>query len=145
MFYGCSTIPNNNYDLDLPRVNPIIKPLVVKFNKYYIKYRHSSLQNTIVVNFQPIDGSKKCQGVYYSDIDTTVISSEHWNDLSALQKEIVVFHELGHHVLKRGHQEFEPILHNKCYRSIMYKSGVTDDCYEESFDYYMEELFKRGK
>lgn len=141
LIVGCATtgVKQNTY----PNVAPELKPYIVRFNQYYKQYRHSSLENDIVVKLTTIPQSKTAQGVYYRIEDYTIISSDYWDRLSPFQKEIVVFHELGHHVLKRGHDWTKNnILKNKCSRSMMYYQGVSDNCYSKRRKYYLDELFK---
>ena len=69
------------------------------------------------------------------------IDQSFWNKASPLLKEMVIFHELGHCILGRGHSEGR--LENGACRSIM-RSGLGSciDAYNgSSRDYYVEELF----
>jgi hypothetical protein len=141
-FTSCSHAPPQPHH-DFPNVDPMVKSLVKDFDMYYRYYRHSALKESLVVKFGIIKQSKKAQGVYHRIKDYTMISSKHWHHLTYSQKEIVVFHELGHHVLKRAHDwSKDRILKNGCARSIMYYQGVTDKCYIKYRKYYIKELFK---
>lgn len=70
-----------------------------------------------------------------------VIDAAFWNVASDLLKEMVVFHELGHCYLYRGHEE--GVFSNGTCQSIM-RSGV-EDCRDnftlETRSYYIDELF----
>jgi len=69
------------------------------------------------------------------------IDQSFWNRSSTLLKEFVVFHELGHCVLLRDHDESTDA-RGRCL-SIM-RSGLTEcrDSYTlQSRDYYLDELF----
>ncbi len=69
-------------------------------------------------------------------IDNTI-----WNELPNLYREFIVFHELGHCVLLRNHDETED-QHGNCL-SIM-RSGINGckDAYNaENRDFYLDELF----
>ncbi len=80
-----------------------------------------------------------CQ--YGSHIAHVTVDEQYWQNSSYFMKEMVVFHELGHCVLNRGH--YEGSFSNGVCQSIMH-SG-TGDCnlvYQGSTrDYYIEELF----
>lgn len=71
-----------------------------------------------------------------------VIDLNFWNNSSGFAKEMVVFHELGHCFLHRGHEE--GAFGNGVCRSIM-RSGV-EGCFDnyrsETRDYYLDELFE---
>jgi len=70
-----------------------------------------------------------------------VIDAAFWNVASDLLKEMVVFHELGHCYLHRGHEE--GIFSNGTCQSLM-RSGV-EDCQDnytgQTREYYIDELF----
>jgi hypothetical protein len=70
-----------------------------------------------------------------------IIDASFWNIASDEIKELVVFHELGHCYLYRGHKEV--LFSNGTCRSIM-RSGV-EDCRDnyttQNREYYIDELF----
>lgn len=70
-----------------------------------------------------------------------VIDAEFWNVASDILKEMVVFHELGHCFLHRGHEE--GVFSNGTCQSIM-RSGV-EGCFDnyngQTREYYVDELF----
>jgi hypothetical protein len=71
-----------------------------------------------------------------------VIDAEFWNVASDLLKEMVVFHELGHCYLYRGHEE--GVFSNGTCQSIM-RSGVEgclDNYNVQTREYYVNELFE---
>lgn len=79
---------------------------------------------------------------YGSHIDNEVtLAIDFWNRAGARSKEFVVFHELGHCVLLRGHNE--SVFDNGACRSMM-RSGLEDcrDNYNEvTRSSYLDELF----
>ena len=80
-----------------------------------------------------------CQ--YGRHVHHVTIDQNFWNRSSLLEREFVVFHELGHCVLNRGHDE--SAFNNGVCRSIM-RSGLEDcrDAYSQSYrEYYLDELF----
>jgi len=75
------------------------------------------------------------------DLRHITIDQSFWSRASHLTREMIIFHELGHCVLGRGHEEgtFE----NGICRSIM-RSGLGDchDAYNgRNREYFVEELF----
>jgi hypothetical protein len=74
------------------------------------------------------------------DINETV-----WKELTDLEKEQLVFHELGHCVIMRkGH--IDAVLANGCPQSLMstklFGRSKIYSCYDEYHGYYIEELVK---
>ena len=75
------------------------------------------------------------------DLRHITIDQSFWNRASPLLREMVIFHELGHCILGRGHSEDQ--FDNGICRSIM-RSGLGDciDAYSATNrTYYIEELF----
>lgn len=82
-----------------------------------------------------------CQ--YGQHIHHVTIDRSFWNQSSSTRKEMVVFHELGHCVLARGHREKEDA--NGACLSIMNSgtSGCAVLYNETNRDFYLEELFSQ--
>ncbi len=80
-----------------------------------------------------------CQ--YGTHINHVTVDIKFWNNSSELLREFVVFHELGHCVLERDHEESS--FDNGICRSIM-RSGL-EECYDaynaQNRTYYLDELF----
>jgi len=72
------------------------------------------------------------------------IDQSFWNRASHLQREMVVFHELGHCILRRGHKEDR--FQNGICKSIMRSGlGACSDAYTPTNrSYFIEELFLEG-
>jgi hypothetical protein len=91
-------------------------------------------------SIQDDDIAGTCSYHYTTPNDIT-IDLEYWNGVSALRREMVVFHELGHCYLGRGHTE--TAFANGICTTIM-NSG-TSGCYvaytAQNRDYYLDELF----
>lgn len=69
------------------------------------------------------------------------IDLEFWNRSSSLYKEYIIFHELGHCLLNRGH--LDACFSNRTYVSMM-RSGYgscRDNYTGQTRDYYLDELF----
>jgi len=88
----------------------------------------------------PEDGvAGSCQ--YGSHINHVTIDLNFWNNRSHLIREFVIYHELGHCVLDRDHEESS--FDNGICRSIM-RSGLEDcnDAYnQQNRTYFVDELF----
>jgi len=76
----------------------------------------------------------------HSGTPEIVISFYHWDYITTdLEKESLVFHELGHCVLDRRHRE--DVLDNMAPASIMYPFALSHNVYYNNHQYYIEELF----
>lgn len=75
------------------------------------------------------------------DLTHITIDQNFWNQASHLLREMVIFHELGHCILGRGHRE-DSFSNGVC-RSIMRSGlGTCMDAYiPENRDYFIQELF----
>ena len=70
---------------------------------------------------------------------TMLVSAKWWKIASELEKELLVFHELGHCILRRGHTTQTTQLGVPV--SIMYPSVMPDVFYKNYRHYYIFELF----
>jgi len=77
------------------------------------------------------------------DLRHIAIDQSFWNRSSTLLREMVVFHELGHCILGRGHEEGQ--FDNGICRSIMRSGlGSCSDAYTpQNRAYFIEELFSQ--
>lgn len=75
----------------------------------------------------------------YSEDSTPLISIDpgHWVKLSLVSKKILMFHELGHCILKRNHIE-NPL-------SIMNPSLLSEKIFDKNQDRLLAELFDRSR
>lgn len=80
-----------------------------------------------------------CQ--YGRHISHVTVDEDYWNNSSSIRREFVVFHELGHCVLDRGHTE-DAFANGIC-KSIMSSGlGTCRDAYVfQNREYYLDELF----
>jgi len=91
------------------------------------------------LGYAPIFGDK----IRRIDIDQLC-----WKFASEMEREILVFHELGHALLDRTHNDWK--LPNGRNRSIMFRGDNCDiyasysDCQQELRSYYVDELFSEG-
>jgi hypothetical protein len=68
------------------------------------------------------------------------INKEQWNRLGETARRILLFHELGHCVLNRDHRT--DLRSDQSPASIMFPSLLRSSTYENSRDYYWQELFQ---
>jgi hypothetical protein len=71
-----------------------------------------------------------------------------WNTLNDYDKQEVVFHELGHCILKRVHQTSEIMAYNNTVsiaESIMYPYRISGTIYRDNMTHYNNELFDTSK
>ena len=73
----------------------------------------------------------------YKDI---IIDMEYWKQAGYVDREILIFHELGHCVLMQDHRDFK--LQDNCPGSIMNTYHIGEYCYDKHYDYYIEELLR---
>lgn len=94
----------------------------------------------VIENISETGVAGTCQ--YGQHIHHVTIDKPFWNRASNLLREMVVYHELGHCVLARGHTEDEDT--NGSCLSIM-NSGTTDCIVRYNLsnkEYYLDELFQ---
>lgn len=71
------------------------------------------------------------------------IDPEFWEKIDFYRREALIFHELGHCIFKRDHDNAELILNispTDCPITIMNEYLITTYCYQRYHDYYLEEL-----
>ena len=117
----------------------MVQTYVEQFDTHYRNFRTSALDSTLDVRYGIIEYSKKAGGVYYKIENFTKISSVHFEDNGSVLQQYIVFHELGHHVLRRNH--FNKLMDDGCPRSIMHKNTHNRECYIQYHKYYIKELF----
>ena len=119
---------------------------------YFETFREKALEYDLVVDYSEANVTAELKSINEGSIAGTcttngndlrhiVIDQSFWNQASHLIREMVIFHELGHCILGRGHTESS--FSNGICRSIM-RSGLgncTDAYTTENRDYFIEELF----
>lgn len=119
------------------RITPVFRP-------YYDEFIHLANQNgklwhvddlvmTFITRFENEKEAGQCQTFDDSRTPIIVISRMHWNELKECQRVNLIFHELGHCLLNRGHV-------NKL--SFMYPSLLSESQCELNEDYLKQEMFK---
>lgn len=149
---SCGDDPITNGVSESTEVNANIP---VTLNPYFITFKEKAAEHNIIVDYEAANVTAEIQLINKDSVAGTcstnghnhrhiVIDQSFWNSASHLMREMVVFHELGHCVLGRGHREDS--FSNGICRSIM-RSGLGDcrDAYiSENRDYFITELFTVG-
>jgi hypothetical protein len=71
-----------------------------------------------------------------------------WNTLNDYDRQEVIFHELGHCILKRVHQTSEIMGYNgsvQIAESVMYPYRISGTIYRDNIAHYNDELFDQSK
>lgn len=81
---------------------------------------------------------------YSSGYREIQINPTHWKNYSLEQREQLIYHELGHCVLNRGHNDKLMEANTNCpdsiMRSYMFSINEINNCYVPEYNHYMEEL-----
>ena len=134
--------PDDNSSF-LPNVEDALKPYFVRFQiEAEARGRTVTLDDLIghIESIPEENVAGQCT-YHYNRPNVISVDAATWNRLSDLYREFIVFHELGHCVLARGHDE-STNSQGLCL-SIM-RSGLGDcrDAYSASNrEYYLDELF----
>lgn len=118
-------------------VNDEFKPYVEKFKELY------SLNFHIRVEFEDLEKTYVGMCYYWDDGHREIgIDQDRWQRLSADEREVLIFHELGHCILNRDH--VEELGHVGKYenapKSIMHPYIFSDPYYALNRQYYFNEL-----
>lgn len=113
------------------------------FNEKYSLFCNKTVPKDIHIVFDKISNSKTALGVYNVITNKTYIQEDKWLYLNPEEREIVMYHELGHHVLKLHH--IYHLEEDSCPKSIMYYMMFNYECLKKYRDKLMEELFKGSK
>ncbi|RLD64901.1 MAG: hypothetical protein DRI84_07900 [Bacteroidetes bacterium] len=118
-----------------------IEPIDSEFSSYiktYVELKGSGIRNMSIL-FHTLPGSVIGVCYYYSNGDREIyIDPSFWyhDNTTYLDRELLIFHELGHCDLGRDHEE--PL-------SIMEKYHIGDSRYSSDIEYYKRELVGLAK
>lgn len=118
---------------------------------HFIKFEQEALRRGFEIDLNALEISGEIKNIpetgvagtcqYGQHISHVTVDQSYWNQVNVMQREFVVFHELGHCVLHRGH--FEGQFDNGICQSLM-RSGLGNcrDAYTlNNRSYYLDELF----
>ncbi len=149
-------------------IDPKAKPL----HDEYIdlaKQNHLTFKHTVNIGFKHINEGNAIGVCYYFKNREIDIDIDYWNHNSDTQRKILLFHELTHCYCERGHDWAKDknypetyidkkiqflrtvffgtrkagYFEDDCPMSLMSPTIVSDFCYYEHGDRYLQELFER--
>ena len=119
---------------------------------YFENFKAKALEYNVVVDYEAANVTAEIKLIDEGSVAGSCTTNGHnyrhitidhlfWNQAPHLLKEMVIFHELGHCILGRGHKEDS--FSNGICRSIMRSGlGTCKDAYiTENRDYFIQELF----
>jgi hypothetical protein len=127
-----------------------IAPIVAKFQQDALAQNHVVDTDSVQYSFQSLgqeNGEQEigdCQMNSDGSNPTVIIDTNSWASFSDTQKEMLVYHELGHCVLGRVHDSSYWAVPSTAFsivNSLMYPSQTDASNYEIYRDHYMQELF----
>jgi hypothetical protein len=146
------------FSLQYKSVDPAFIKYYESFNRDANNQVTSRILDRTSMVFSNLEGDTvgRCYYLSYS----MEIDEGYWNMISEKRKKNLIYHELGHCVLRRGHTEpsgkiWDSILRSfgivksvrrlrdGCPGSIMHPNVIDDYCLSKHEDYYTEELFRR--
>lgn len=128
LFYGCSVFQTH------PETNPVFVPYIIEFEKKSgVKYKGKMDFNKSLKPFGRV-------GVCNTLTKRVDISYAYWNRITKIQRKALIFHELGHCALNRGHYN-RTRTQSDCPISIMHSNTLDDFCLTYYWKQYEKELF----
>jgi hypothetical protein len=124
-------------------VAPEFQPYVGRFEQVSAKVGSPVTVSDLIVKFGPMlhkNENGACE-VMSDKTPTVTINEKVWNQMDDLERESLMFHELGHCVLHRNHKK--EITAQGVPVSIMNPYRIDSFLYEENTEYYHQELFKQ--
>lgn len=137
---GCAT-----YHKAVLSIEPLLGQYVVDFEAEALWHNKPLIVEDLVVKFGPMVDHDSV-GYCWQPANGTpvvVIDAAYWQTISAAEQEILMFHELGHCVLHRGHNN--ALDSNHMPSSIMYWQLFDGSYYETNRESYLHELFGHAK
>jgi len=146
VFYSCNEKDSDSLQLDNSEFNTYIQRFVGEANQRELKGIDGETFNKAISNLE-IEFRKEVDSVCGRAISSNpndpkvLIAESCWRNRSDTDKEILIFHELGHAILRRSHTDLK--LPNGDYRTIMNSSGLFGLYLpnDGKRDYYIDELF----
>lgn len=112
-------------------IDPKLKPYVQDFEMLHNK----PVRVNIGFEILPDEIVGLCNHI----TNTIYIDTHYFEYISYERKLILMYHELGHCVLKRGHVKTKFM--DGCPTSLMYHEVLNDTCTKKYLDYYLMEIF----
>lgn len=121
------------------------KPDTPEFEKYVTKFEQEFNVDTfnIPIHFKKLDGAEvgMCYLFQFKYWRSIAISKEFWDDASDTEKELLIYHELGHCVMELEHDNtlYNIGLYN-IHNSIMNEYIIPEVFYINFREHYIEDL-----
>lgn len=120
--------------------------IAVEFQSYYYQfmqdmadYRKSVISRSVVIKFDKMTNKGSIAECHYSQPRHTIkVQKAYWNASSDTTKRIIMYHELGHCILYRGHNDEKDSLGRPL--SIMYPKIIPASLFRVNKEYYLNEL-----
>jgi hypothetical protein len=122
-----------------------VQDIAPEFREYTARFEvlgHLKIGD-LKAKFGTLRGNTETVGLCVVEEDGTppsiVIDRDYWYEAGDLQREELMFHELGHCVLNRDH--LNDLNRDRCPKSLMYWQTIERDCLEDHHADYMKEMF----
>jgi len=122
------------------QVDKQVLPYVDKFEELY--GQKIGPIDILIVDFD--EKHKNAGGLCRLLSQQIFINKKLWETKDEYEKEMLVFHELGHCELGLAHDN-QKDSKDGCYKSIMNWKSMPGKCYRKKKKYYRDELFKRER
>lgn len=130
-------------EMEDPRSGHGIHPVLVKYVQAFEQEYGRTIYDIPMVMTENLPSGRagECRIFRVGQFREIAISWQSWDNLADHEREMLMFHELGHCVLERKHTKKK--FDNGQPLSIMYPSlSPTVDWYDYNREYYLEELLK---
>lgn len=121
----------------------IAERYVLAFESASVGAGHPVKVDNLVVEFTPTGHNFATCEERMFHTPKIIITQSHWNVASETQREIILFHELGHCVLGRNH--FDLIKADGSPSSLMHSKAVLAHTYQRDRGSYVHELFHASR
>jgi hypothetical protein len=135
---GCGKAP------ETVRETGVFEPLVQRFEAVSASYGRPVLVDNLIIRFGGTEGDDRAVCVIKGEQTPTIsVSAEAWSESTEAEQEELLFHELGHCVLRRFHQDGIDE-RSGAPRSVMSSVKIDEGIYLARRDDYLRELFSRS-
>ena len=125
----------SNKPIKYNTIDPSIRYYYSMFERDYLHYVGNPLPDMPNI---VLDDLEEGDGYYHLGENKTHIDRLTWRVATNEYRELLLYHEMGHHILKRKHKN--EYLEDGCPMSLMYYK-IYEDCYKKHKQYYKQELF----
>lgn len=119
-----------------PSIDLTFQPYVDQFNIEASKYGYYNLTKDVSIEF---GDTTEHAGICHTGSSLIDINATFWSHFNVVQKEILIFHELGHCAFGKNHNEQKDSFGNPV--SIMYPIMLAANVYTNNRVNYINELF----